>query len=142
MVIPITGSSEWRIWGQLLLQEYQEWALYKKCWFIHFWKSKMHWGWCKYRKMRKICNRWYHETCDLWLFLSKPNAMSVGVRHSSHVFPTTTTPPNTNFSATSRPARELKFGTDTHCVGFWQLKQINLVFCFSCTVFCVFIFNQ
>ena len=23
-------------------------------------------------------------------------------------------PPHTNFSATSRPARELKFGTDTH----------------------------
>ena len=39
-------------------------------------------------------------------------ATSVGVRHSSHVFhhPTTTT----NFSATSRPAGELKFGTDTH----------------------------
>ena len=27
-------------------------------------------------------------------------------------------PPNTNFSNTSRPARELQFGTDTHCVGF------------------------
>ena len=38
-------------------------------------------------------------------------ATSVGVRHSSHVYPT---PPTTNFSATSRPARELKFGTDTH----------------------------
>ena len=41
-------------------------------------------------------------------------ATSVGVRHSSQVFhpphPTTTT----NFPATSRPARELKFGTDTH----------------------------
>ena len=42
-------------------------------------------------------------------------ATSVGVRHSSHVFPTTPPPPPpTNFSATSRPARELKFGTDTH----------------------------
>ena len=37
-------------------------------------------------------------------------ATSVGVRHSSHVFHH----PRTNFSSTSRPARELKFGTDTH----------------------------
>ena len=37
-------------------------------------------------------------------------------------------PTTTNFPATSRPARELQFGTDTHCVGFWQLKQLNLVF--------------
>ena len=47
-------------------------------------------------------------------------ATSVGVRHSSHVFhdhPTTPPPhqhPTTNFSSTSRQARELKFGTDTH----------------------------
>ena len=40
-------------------------------------------------------------------------ATSVGVRHSSHVFHPPT-PPNTNFSATSRPTRELIFGTDTH----------------------------
>ena len=55
--------------------------------------------------------------------LSKPNATqlnskatSVGVKHSSHVYPTHPTHPTTttNFSATSRPARELKFGTDTH----------------------------
>ena len=58
--------------------------------------------------------------------LSKPNATqpnskatSVGVRHSSHVFhptthPTQPHPTTTNFSATSRPARELKFGTHTH----------------------------
>ena len=39
---------------------------------------------------------------------------NVGVRHSSHVFHPPTPPPNTNFPATSRPARELKFGTDTH----------------------------
>ena len=38
---------------------------------------------------------------------------SVGVRHSSQVFHPTP-PTTTNFSATSRPARELKFGTDTH----------------------------
>ena len=42
------------------------------------------------------------------------SATSVGVRHSSHVFHPTPPPPNTNFSATSRLARELKFGTDTH----------------------------
>ena len=55
--------------------------------------------------------------------LSKPNATqlnskatSVGVRHSSHVFPTTPPPhpTTTNFPATSKPPRELKFGTDTH----------------------------
>ena len=34
----------------------------------------------------------------------------VEVRHSSHVFH----PHHTNFSATSRHARKLKFGTDTH----------------------------
>ena len=44
---------------------------------------------------------------------SNSKATSVGVRHSSHVFHPTT-PPRTNFSATSRLARELKFGTDTH----------------------------
>ena len=35
------------------------------------------------------------------------------VRHSTHLEPT---PPHpyTNFSVTSRPVRELKFGTDTH----------------------------
>ena len=43
-------------------------------------------------------------------------ATSVGVRHSSHVYPTHPTPPT--FSNTSRPARELQFGTDTHGVGF------------------------
>ena len=42
-------------------------------------------------------------------------ATSVGVRHSSHVFQNPTTPlTTTNFSTTSRAARELKFGTDTH----------------------------
>ena len=42
-------------------------------------------------------------------------ATSVGVRHSSHVFPTPPPHPTTttNFSNTSRPARELQFGTDT-----------------------------
>ena len=34
------------------------------------------------------------------------------VRHSTHLEPTPPTPPTTiNFSGTSRPARELKFGT-------------------------------
>ena len=41
-------------------------------------------------------------------------ASSVGVRHSSHVFHPTPPTPRTNFPTTSRPARELKFGTDTH----------------------------
>ena len=41
-------------------------------------------------------------------------ATSVGVRHSSQVFPPPPPHPTTNFPATSRPARELKFGTDTH----------------------------
>ena len=38
------------------------------------------------------------------------------VRHSTHLEPTPPTPhhPTPNFSGTSRPARELKFGTDTH----------------------------
>ena len=45
---------------------------------------------------------------------SNSKATSVGVRHSSHVFPTPPPTTTTNFSATSRPARELKFGTDTH----------------------------
>ena len=40
-------------------------------------------------------------------------ATSVGVRHSSQVFPPPH-PPYHKLSATSRPARELKFGTDTH----------------------------
>ena len=53
--------------------------------------------------------------------LSKPNVTQlnsnelnrnfVEVRHSSHLEPTT---PPTNFSVTCSPARELKFGTDTH----------------------------
>ena len=38
---------------------------------------------------------------------SNSKATSVGVRNSSHVFH-----PTTNYSATSRPARELKLGTD------------------------------
>ena len=42
-------------------------------------------------------------------------ATSVGVRHSTHVFhPPPHHPTTANFSATSRPARELKFGRDTH----------------------------
>ena len=57
----------------------------------------------------------------MYKLLSKPNATqlnstqsnfkatSVGVRHSSHVFH-----PTTIFPATSRAARVLTFGTDTH----------------------------
>ena len=32
-----------------------------------------------------------------------------------------TTPPHTNFSATSRPTRELKFGTDTHLINLIKI---------------------
>ena len=39
----------------------------------------------------------------------------VEVRHGTHLEPTPPHPPPTpNFSGNSRPARELKFGTDTH----------------------------
>ena len=39
----------------------------------------------------------------------------VDVRHNSQVtYPTSTHHPHTNFSAPSRHARKLKFGTDTH----------------------------
>ena len=50
------------------------------------------------------------------LILTQNNSKSnfVEVRHSSHLAPTTTTPPHTNFSVTSRPTRKLKFCTDTH----------------------------
>ena len=67
--------------------------------------------------------------CGIWLISAKTNlivktqrnatqlnskATSVGVRHISHVFPTPPHPPPTNFSVSCRPARELKFCTDTH----------------------------
>ena len=70
-------------------------------------------------KRQKICRN---------KLLSKPNATqlnstqsnsnitNVGVRHSSHVFhppPTNHPPTTTNFSATSRPARELQAQTLT-----------------------------
>ena len=62
----------------------------------------------------------FKEPLNVKNVLSKPNvtqlnskATSVGVRHRNHLEPT---PPHThtNFSATFRPARELKFGADTH----------------------------
>ena len=61
--------------------------------------------------------------CETIILLSKPNVTQLNstqsnskqlrwVRHSTHLEPTPL--PRTNFSVTSRPARELKFGTDTH----------------------------
>ena len=59
-----------------------------------------------------VLENWFVFFCQnpmqLNLTQSNSKATSVGVRYSSHVFPTT------NFSATPRPARELKFGTETH----------------------------
>ena len=52
--------------------------------------------------------------------LSKPNVTQLNSKQLKRNFvgldtvPTCSTHPTTNFSGTSRPARELKFGTDTH----------------------------
>ena len=63
----------------------------------------------------------YQEIFCLYFFpikkhlLSKPkhnsNTMQLGLRLNTKL---TWNPPTPNFQATSRPARELKFGTDTH----------------------------
>ena len=58
--------------------------------------------------------------CLHYLVLSKPNATQLNstlkqlALELDTVVTCSTHHPTTNFSATSRPARELKFGTDTH----------------------------